>query len=63
MMLLVATICLQTDAITLQCRTEVVRVEPTPAACARMVKPTTEWLQEAFAPAWLAVGCKSGVFG
>jgi hypothetical protein len=61
--LLVATVCLKLDAVTLRCRTEVVRVEPTMADCARMIEPTTEWLREAFKPEWLGVACKAGTMG
>lgn len=63
MILLVATICLQTDPVTLQCRTEVVRVEPTAAACHRMLEPTAAWLNETYAPAWLGIACKTGTMG
>lgn len=63
MILLVATICLKADAVTLQCRTEVIRAEPTLAACARMIPATEVWLRETFAPEWMAVGCKAGTLG
>jgi len=62
MILLVATICLQSE-LTLDCRTEVVRVERTPVDCIQMVVPVGAWLQETYSPAWMVVTCKSGVFG
>lgn len=60
MILVVATICLLRDPVTLECRTEVVRVEPTFIACSRMKKPVEEWLAEMFKPEWVAVACKNG---
>ena len=64
--LLVATICLQTDPVTLDCRTEVMRMERTPIACLMMMEPVHAFLQEQTAGlpvAFLAMACKSGTMG
>lgn len=63
MILLVATICMKLDAVTPDCRTEVVRTEPTKADCARVEKATQAWLIETYAPEWLGTDCKDGTLG
>ena len=60
MILVVATICLRVDLLTLECKTEVVRVEPTPVACIEMLAPVEKWLRETHSPEWVAVACKNG---
>ena len=50
MILVVATICFLSDPVTLDCKTEVARVEPTFVACSKMKKPVKEWLEQAFKP-------------
>ena len=49
MMLLIATICLQADPVTLDCQTRVIRMERTQAACVAMIAPVKVWLREASA--------------
>ena len=60
MILVVATICFLSDPVTLECKTEVVRVEPTPIACIKMLAPVETWLRETHSPEWVAVACKNG---
>jgi len=46
MILLVATVCLLVDPVTVQCQTQVMRLDPTPTACIEMVPPTVAFLVE-----------------
>lgn len=61
--LLIATICLRVDPVTIECRTEAVRVERSIAACVPMVKPMSDYLSETYKPEWMAVACKLGNMG
>ena len=63
MILLIATICLQADPVTMTCRTEVMRMEKTPIACLLMIPPVTAFLTEqtaALPGARVLVACKAG---
>ena len=66
MFLLVATICLQSDPRTVECRSAVWRMEPTPAACLAMLEPVRSFLAEQTA-GWPVVrilaACKGGTVG
>ncbi len=64
MILLIATICLQANPVTLDCQTRVIRMERTPAACVAMIAPVTVWLREASAGlpvVSVMAACKSGL--
>ena len=64
MLLLIATICLEADPVTLDCQTRVIRMERTQAACVEMIAPVTVWLREASAGlpvVSVMAACKSGL--
>jgi hypothetical protein len=64
--LLIATICLQADPITVECRSEVWRIEQTPEACAAMLTPVQAFLTEQTAGlpvVRILAACKGGLVG
>ena len=46
MILLIATICLQADPVTVECRSAVWRMDQTPAACVAMLDPVRAFMTE-----------------
>ena len=64
MILMIATVCLMSDPVTLDCRTEVMRIEKTPIACLMLVQPMVDFLTEQAAGmpgVQVLVGCKAGL--
>jgi hypothetical protein len=64
--ILIATICLQADPVTVECRSEVWRIEQTPAACVAMLEPVRAFLTEQTAGlpvVRILAACKGGVVG
>lgn len=64
MILMIATVCLLSDPVTLDCRTEVMRIEKTPIACLMLVEPMQAFLIEQAAGmpgAQVLVACKAGL--
>lgn len=62
--MLVATVCLLSGPVSLDCRTEVVRVERTPLACVELLRPVHALLAEQTAGlpvVFLGVVCKGGL--
>ena len=63
MIILAVTVCLMVDALTVQCQTEVFRVEQSEAACLAMLAPSIAWMREASAGLPVLVvtaACKRG---
>ena len=63
MIILAITVCLMADALTVQCQTEVFRVEQSEAACLAMLAPSIAWMREASAGLPVLVvtaACKRG---
>lgn len=66
MILLIITVCLQADPVTLDCKTAVWDMYQTPLECLAMIKPASEFVTEqaAILPgAQVMAACKSGVVG
>jgi hypothetical protein len=66
MFLLIATICLQADPFTVECRSEVWRMDPTPEACVAMLPPVRAFMTEQTAGlpvVALLAACKGGLVG
>jgi hypothetical protein len=64
MILMIATVCLLSDPVTLTCKTEVLRMEKTPIACLMLVQPMTDFLIEQAAGmpgVQVLVACKAGM--
>lgn len=61
--LLIATICLRVDPVTIECRTEAVRVETSRVRCAKLEQPMRDYMTETYKPEWMAVACKLGNMG
>ena len=63
MIILAVTVCLMADPLTVQCRTEVFRVEQSESACLAMLAPVHAWMIEASAGLPVLVvtaACKRG---
>lgn len=64
--LLVATVCLQADLLTVECRSVVWRMERTPAACVAMLEPVRAFIAEETAGlpvVRILAACKGGTVG
>ena len=63
MIILAVTVCLMADPLTVQCQTEVFRVEQSEAACLAMLAPVHAWMIEVSAGLPVLVvtaACKRG---
>lgn len=64
MILLLATLCLQADPVTVECKTVVWRMDKTPAACVRMIAPVQAFITEqaaGFDVVKVLAACKMGI--
>jgi hypothetical protein len=66
MFLLIATICLQADPVTIECKSVIWRMEKTPAACVALLDPVKAFLTEQTVKlpvVSILAACKGGVVG
>lgn len=64
--LLIVTICLQSGPVTVDCRSAVWRMDPTPEACVAMLPPVRAFMAEQTAGlpvVALLAACKGGLVG
>lgn len=64
MILLITTICLQADAVSVQCKTAVWQMYPTPIACLSMLPPVQAFIAEqtvGLPVVAVLAACKSGL--
>ena len=65
-LILVATVCILADPLTVQCETKALRIEGDLSACVQMIKPTEVMLAEHAAGltvVYLKAMCKGGMIG
>ena len=63
MTVLVATVCLLFDTLTVDCQTNAIRIEQTPRECIRLIKPVEAMLTEQAGKAkvvYIKAACKRG---